>query len=456
MSNQAMGFKETSTTHRSREWVETRLKLITQMAKGNPRCRFNTLAHLLNEDFLEQCFEALKKDKACGIDGMTIEEYKVNIKERLKDLVDRMKAKQYYPQPVRRVHIPRPDGKMRELGIPAIEDKIVQMGIKRILEAIFEVDFSDSSYGFRPNRSCHDALKALDETIMTSPPINVIVDMDIERFFDTVDHKWMMKCLEQRIKDPSLLRLIVRFLKSGIMEGGKYYEVDRGTPQGGVLSPMLANIYLHFVLDLWFERETRKQIKGFAKLIRYADDFVFCLENRDEAEKLGEMLRQRLAKFGLKIAEGKSRVIKFGRKVWEESGRKGEKVETFDFLGFTHYCGKSRRGKFKVGRKTSKKKFRQKITAMNEWLRNVRNSMKQEQWWKILKLKLTGHYRYYGISDNMTELMRFYKESLLLAYRWLNRRSQRKSLTYAQYRQCLANTLPKPKIYHRLYGLASV
>lgn len=213
--------------------------------------------HLLTEDFLKGCFWELKRDKASGIDGVSVKEYEVSLEENTKDLVVRLKAKKYKLQPVRRAYILKSDGNKRGLGIPTVEDKIVQMGIKKILEAIFEVDFIDVSYGFRPNRSCHDALEVLDKTIMTKP-VNYVVDMDIKKFFDTIDHRWLMECLRQRIKDTSLLRLIVRFLKAGIMEEGKFIQIDKGTPQGGVLSPLLANIYLHYTLDLWFEKVVKK------------------------------------------------------------------------------------------------------------------------------------------------------------------------------------------------------
>lgn len=454
VSRDAMGSEETPAIHRDGGWVETKLELITQRAKEDPKFKFTSLAHLLNEGFLEQCFMALKRNKACGIDGVTVEEYEVKLGENLKELVGRMKALHYYPQPVRRVNIPKPDGKMRALGIATVEDKIVQMGIKRILESIFEIDFCDSSYGFRPNRSCHDALEVLDKTIMTRP-INAVVDMDIERFYDTIDQKWLMECLRQRINDPSLLRLIVRFLKAGIIEEGRYREVDKGTVQGSVLSPLLANIYLHFVLNLWFERVARKQLKGFAKLIVYADDFVACFESGESARQFSEMLKQRLAKFGLKIAEGKSRVIEIGRRVWERARREGKNVATFDFLGFTHFVDSTRRGKFKLGRKTSAKKFRQKMVAMKEWLRKVRNLVKREVWWKVLKMKLVGHYRYYGVSGNMQALRKFYILTSRLVYKWLNRRSQKKSYTYEQYHRYIKSTLPKPKIYHLTYALSS-
>ncbi len=433
----------------------TKLESLTLRAREDPKCQFTSLAHLLSEEFLRECFRELKRDKASGIDGVTVQEYEVNLEENLKDLVGRMKAKRYRPQPVRRVYIPKPDGSQRGLGIPTVEDKIVQMGIKKILEAIFEVDFMDVSFGFRPNRSCHNALDVLDKAIMTKV-VNYIVDMDIEKFFDTIDHGWLMRCLRERITDTSLLRLIGRFLKAGVMEGGKYIEVDKGTPQGGVISPILANIYLHYILDLWFEKVVKKQLTEYAQLIRYGDDFIVCFQRGDEAKAFEEMLKQRLSKFGLKIAEGKSRVIGFGRSEWEKARREGKKVATFDFLGFTHYCDKTRRGKFKLGRKTSSTKFRQKMKAVNQWLKRVRNQVTLAEWWKVFRLKLIGHYRYYGISGNMQALRKFSRETSALAYKWINRRSQKKSFTYAQYCNFKKyNPLPEPKIYHLTYTLSS-
>jgi retron-type reverse transcriptase len=275
--------------------VSTKLRSVTQRAREDPKCKFTSLAHLLTADFLKECFRELKKDKAPGIDGVTVREYEAKLDENIGDLVARLKVKQYRPQPVKRGYIPKSNGERRPLGIPAIEDKSVQMALKKILEAIFEEDFCDVSYGFRPNRSCHDALDMVDKTIMTQP-VNYVVDMDIAKFFDTVDHHCLMECLNQRIVDPSLLRIIVRFLKSGVMEDGTYQETDRGTPQGGILSPVLANIYLHYVLDLWFEQEMKKQLNGFAQLVRYADDCAPRSCTRDE----GLAPRSRLAGAGFK------------------------------------------------------------------------------------------------------------------------------------------------------------
>jgi len=319
--------KETSTRHRTGEQMRTKLMSLTQRARREPKCKFVSLAHLLTEDFLKGCYWELKRDKASGVDGVTDKQYELRLEENIKDLVTRLKGKRYKPQPVRRVYIPKSDGSKRGLGIPTVEDKIVQMGIKKILEAIFEVEFLEVSYGFRPKRSCHDALEVIDKTIMTKP-VNVIVDMDVEKFFDNIDRKWLMECLKQKIKDPSLLRLIVRFLKAGVMEEGKLIETGKGTPQGGVLSLILANIYLHYILDLWFEKRVKKELKGFARLIRYADDFIVCFERDKEAKEFGEALKQRLGKFGLRVAQGKSRIIEFGRDVWQKAKKEEKKVAT--------------------------------------------------------------------------------------------------------------------------------
>jgi len=435
--------------------MSTKLSLLTQRARENPKHKFSRLIDLLTEDFLKACFWELKRDKASGVDGVTVKEYEANLEENIKDLVVSMKSWKYRPKPVRRVYIPKPDGKKRPLGIPTVEDKIVQMGIKRILEAIFEVDFSDVSYGFRPNKNCHQALDVLDKVIMTRA-VNNVVDMDIEEFFETVEHKWLMRCLEQRVKDPHFLRLIGRFLNAGVIEEGKRIPTDRGTPQGAVLSPVLANIYLHYIVDLWFEKVVKVQLKGFAQLVRYADDFVVCFQSEREAKEFGKELEQRLGKFGLKIAKDKSRIIEFGRTVWQKAQREGEKVATFDFLGFTHYCDRTRKGAFKLGRKTARKKFIQKMKEMNQWLKKVRNLVELKEWWQVLRLKMFGHYRYYGISGNMPSMKAFYTKALRLAHKWINRRSQKKSYNWSQFLKFVKyNPLPLPKIYHLTYTLSS-
>ena len=439
--------------------VETRLGILTEKARANPKLRFTSLAHFLNEDFLKGCFEEIKrkkgpggKDTAPGVDGLGVEEYGKNLEANLKGLVARMKAKAYRPQPVRRVYIPKPDGKQRPLGIPAVEDRIVQLGIAKILGAIFEADFLEDSYGFRPNRNPHQALGEIDRAIMTKP-VNYIVDMDIERYFDSVPHAWLMKCLGVRINDPSLMRLVARFLKSGVMEDGKLEATDVGTPQGGNLSPVLSNIFLHYVLDLWFEKKVKPNLKGYSKFCRFADDFVVCLERQEDAETFGKLLPERLGKFGLKVSEKKSRVLEFGRTAWKKSQQGGGQVETFDFLGFTHYCDKTRKGAFKLGRKTNSRKLGAKLTAANLWLKSIRNVSKLSVWWPVFCSKVRGHYNYYGVSGNMREMKTFQNKTTRMVFKWINRRSQRKSFTWEEFRCFLRwNPLPQPRILHNLYA----
>jgi RNA-directed DNA polymerase len=447
--------RETTAERGIGEPMSTKLESLTQRARKDSGYKFMTVMSLFTEEYLRECFGELKKGKAPGIDGVAVEEYEANLGENIKDVCVRMRALAYKPKPVRRVYIPKSDGTQRGLGIPAVEDKMVQVWAKRILEAIYEVDFCDVSYGFRPKRGCHEALKALNDAIMTRP-IQYVVDMDIRKFFDTISHEWMMKCLRQRIVDSRFLRLIGRFLNAGVMEDGELIETEQGTPQGGNLSPILANIYLHYVLDLWFERKVKKQLKGYAQLIRYADDFVVCFEKGEEAEAFSKELVERLKKFGLEIAENKSRTIQFGRRAWQEAEAENKKVETFDFLGFTHYCERARRGTFKVGRKTASKRFGQKMKAMNMWLKGIRNMMTLQEWWKTLKQKLIGHFNYYGISGNSKAIARFHWETKKLVFKWINRRSQRRSYNWEQFERYLRyNPLPKPKIYHSLYALSS-
>jgi len=449
------GGRDTSSTHRGGQRKSTKLSSLSGRALENPRVRFSSLAHILTVDFLRECFRELKRNKATGVDGVTVEEYEVSLEENLKDLVERLKAKRYRPKPVRRVYIPKPKGGKRPLGIPAVEDKIVQMGLKKVLEAIFEVDFLDVSFGFRPRRNGHQALNILNETIMRRP-VNYIVDMDIEKFFDSVDHEWMMKFLKVRIADPNILRLIGRFLRARVIEEGKHYEVDKGTPQGGILSPLLANIYLHYCLDLWFEKKVKGRLKGYAQLIRYADDFVICFQMAEEAKGFGKALKERMHKFCLKVSEEKSRIIPFGRYAYYSARKSGRKLATLDFLGFTHYCTRTRRGYFRLGRKTSKAKYRQRLKETNQWLKEVRNMVKLKVWWEALRQKMIGHYCYYGVSGNMPELKSFYEQVVKLAYKWINRRSQKQSYNGVRfYRFLKYNPLPKPKIYHLTYTSSS-
>lgn len=427
----------------------TKLLQISEVSRDNPSYRFVSLTHLLNEEYLAECYRGLKKNKAPGIDKVSVEDYGERLEENLHKLVERMKSWSYRPQNIRRVFIRKAQGGQRPLGIPTVEDKIVQKGISEILKAIFEPNFISESYGFIGGRGCHDALRELSSQI-SQKPVNHVIDADIKGFFDNVDHKWMVRFLEHRIKDKNLIRLVVRILKSGVMEEGRHIKPDQGTPQGGIISPVLANIYLHYVLDLWFKKVLRKELKGYAEIIRYADDFVILVQNKEDLSVILESLKSRLQKFGLELSESKTKVVRFGR----TAGKKDNdgKPGTFDFLGFTHYCGKSRKGYFKVGRKTSKKRYNQKLKEMNDFLRRSRNRYQLRELWHILRLKLVGHYRYYGVSENSRSLENYCVSVERMIFKWLNRRSQKKSFNWRSFKLYLRkHPLPKPKIYVSFY-----
>ena len=436
--------------------TQTKLALISERARREPKCQFTSVAHLLDEGLLTESYYRLGRDRASGIDGVSWKAYGEHLGENLEDLVCRLKAKRYKPKPSRRSYIPKDEHSKRPIGISALEDKIVQRGIVTILEAIYEADFLDCSYAFRSNRNCQQAINVVDKMIMTKP-INHIFEADIRRFFDNVSHPWMMKCLEVRIKDPSLLLLIRRFLKAGYVDGSMFVETDMGTPQGGNLSPMLSNIMLHYVLDLWFERRIRPRVRGLCYLVRFADDFICLVQYRDDARYIAQAIRERFAKFGLELHPDKTRVISFGRYERENAERQNRRANTFDFVGFTHYCDQSRRGKFIVGRKTSRKKFRKRCKEMNQWLKSVRNADKVKNWWPVLGAKLRGHYQYYGVSGNMRSLRRYYFVTIRLVFKWLNRRSQCRSFYWEGFKKYLKHyPLPKPRIVHNIYTLSPV
>jgi RNA-directed DNA polymerase len=434
--------------------METKLMRIAELARSHPDMKFTSLAHLLDEEALKQCHHELPNKKATGVNRTTKEEYGEHLDENIQQLVKQLKTKDYRPTPVRRAYIPKTgSSKKRPLGIPEHEDKIVQRAIAKTLNAIYEQDFLDSSFGFRPNRNCHDALKILN-FYLERRYTNYIVDADIKGFFDNVNHEWMMKFLQHRIKDPSLLRLIARFLKGGYMEKGKLYKTEEGTPQGGLISPILANVYLHFVLDLWFEKVVRKQCKGQAYIVRYADDFVCCFQYEDDAQNFYYALIQRLKMFQLEIARDKTKIIPFGRFASETCRRKGMgKPQTFDFLGFTHYCSKSQNGKFRVKRKTSKKKMNAKLKQCKEWLKANRNKG-IEVILDRLNRSLKGYYNYYCITDNTPTVNNFQDRVRGLLFKWMNRRSQRKSFNWDKFLLFMKKfPLPKPNVKVNIYQL---
>ncbi len=433
--------------------VRTKLHRIAEKARKEPGFKFTSLYHLMNEELLRGCFKRLRNDAAAGIDKMTKEKYAENLEANLSDLVDRLHRMAYIPQPVRRKYIPKPgSAKQRPLGIPCFEDKLVQAGLVRILESVYEQDFIVDSYGFRPGRSCHDALRALSETV-ENKPINHIVEADIKGFFDNVNQEWLMKFLAHRIGDKRILRMVKRFLKAGVEEDGSVTVSDEGTPQGGVISPLLANIYLHYALDLWFEKVHRKSCPGFARLIRYADDFVVCFRYKADAERFHVELGKRLGKFGLEVEPTKTKVMEFGRFAVQNAKRRGERAETFDFLGLTHYCGTKRNGKgFRMKRVTARKKFVAKLKIFKEWLKKAR-ILKIKELWEIAKAKLRGHYNYYGVTDNMRGIVRFGEEVKKLLFKWLNRRGKKNCINWEKFNKMLKRfPLPKPRIRVSMFG----
>lgn len=426
--------------------VQTKLASIAQRACRDREAKFTSLAHLMNKATLEEAFMRLSGTAAPGIDKETKERYGQNLDENLEDLIKRLKSNSYHPTAVRRKYIPKPGSdKLRPLGIPVLEDKLLQTALVMILENIYEQDFLSMSYGFRPGLSCHDALKELSQKIGTKK-VNYIVDADIRGYFDHVDHEWLMKFLQHRISDTKILRLIKRFLKAGVMEDGKHNNTEEGVPQGGSISPLLANIYLHYALDLWFEKVVKVEVKGEAYLIRYADDFIACFQYQETAWRYYRGLQKRLRKFNLEIAEGKTRILEFGRFAARDVKKRGKKKpDTFDFLGFTHYCGKTSRGKFKLKWRTARKKSHAKIQAYAEWIKENRHLPLKEIWQKTNQ-KLRGHYQYYGVSDNWNGLIAYREQVRRLLYKWLNRRSQRRSFNYQEFCQMIERyPLVRPK-----------
>ena len=431
----------------------TKLSLISGHARRDRTFKFTSLAHLLDEEYLRDCYQSLNRNRAVGIDSVSWQEYGANLDENLAQLVSRLKRKKYKPLPARRVYIPKNEKETRPLGIPALESKIVERGITWILESIYEQDFLDCSYGFRPKRNCHQALKQLDALIMFQP-VNHIVEADIKGFFDNVDHDKLMDFIRIRISDTALLNLISRFLKAGYIDNGQLVKSDKGTPQGSILSPMLANIFLHYVLDEWFKTTAKSHARGFCELVRYADDFVCVVRYADDAERIERALKNRFSKYGLEIHPTKSRKISFGHFERENAGKQNRKPNTFDFLGFTHYCDVSRKGNFKLGRKTSRKKFSAKCREMNKWLRAIRNRLKTKDWWEILVAKLRGHFQYYGVSENYADIAKFYKLTVKMVRKWLNRRSQKRKMSWDKFTAYLEHyPLPKPKIVHSFYDV---
>lgn len=446
-SRQQQRCKDTRIVHRNEESVVTKLQRIANKASTDKRFKFTSLFHLMNKDLLLECFTQLRANAASGIDNITKAQYAIDLDANLERLVSRLHQMAYKPQPVLRIYIPKPGShKQRPLGIPTLEDKLVQAGLVKILQAIYEQDFIDNSYGFRPGRGCHDALRALSQTV-EGERINAIVEADIKGFFDNVDQEQLMAFISYRIADKRILRIIKRFLKAGIQEDGKYKASESGTPQGGVISPLLANIYLHYTLDLWFEKRVKREYQGYARLIRYADDYVACFQQVADAQHFMQAMETRLKQFNLEVAPEKTKLLEFGIFAQQKAKVRGERAATFDFLGFTHYCSCSRDGRcFRMKRKTISKRFTVKLIGFKEWLRSNR-TLTTAEIMKTTIAKLRGHFAYYGVTDNSKSIHSFAYLVTRLLFKWLNRRGKRGCYTWEKFTKLLQLfPLPTPRI----------
>jgi RNA-directed DNA polymerase len=422
---------------------------VRERAKRDPDARFSSLAHLLDQDALRRAFGRIRKGAAVGVDGVTKEQYGQGLESNLQGLHERLKARRYRHQPILRVHIPKAPGKTRPIGISSTEDKIVQGATREVLEAVYEQDFLDCSYGFRPGRGAHDALRALNSMVYNEP-ITVILEADIQAFFDSIDRNALLEMLQIRIADPSLLRLVSKCLHVGVLDGEEYTKPDEGTAQGSIISPMLGNVYLHYVLDVWFEREIKPRLAGHARLIRYADDFVMGFELPADAARVQKVLHQRMAKYGLTLHPDKTRLIPFARPA---SGTKGKGPGTFDFLGFTlHWC-RTRRGGWRPGMKTRKARIQKALTAIGDYCRRQRHRSLKEQH-AALNRRLRGHYQYFGVNGNIRSLRTLLHAVTREWLKWLRRRSQRaRRLTWERFHAYLAAyPLPSPRIYVQVWG----
>ena len=429
--------------------MTTKITKINQIAKEKPKEVFTSLYHLINKELLEECFNELDGNKATGIDNISKSEYLINKEENLEKLLIKLKNKSYKPSPARKVNIPKTNGKVRELAIANFEDKTVQLALKKIIEAIYEPKFTDNMFGFRPSRGCHDALRRITIDI-EGHFTNYVVEADIRGYFDNINHDKLVASLKLHIKDPNIIKLVRKFLRAGILEKGKFQIGEYGTPQGSILSPVLANIYMYYLLIMWFEDTIKREFKGFASIINYADDFICCFQNKNEAERFyKELLPNRLKSGGLELAEDKTRIIAFGR--FAIKNCKEDKPKTFDFLGFTHYCSTGKNGKFRVKRKTSSKKFRKKLSEFNVWCKENRN-LKLDTIMITFKKKLIGHYNYFGITDNYYMIHKYEWNMYKTLFKWLNRRSQRKSYTWEEFLQMVKEyNIPKAHICVNIY-----
>jgi len=423
---------------------------VVERAKREPEGRFHALAHLIDVPALGRAYRRQRSDAAVGVDGVTKEQYGQALEANLQDLHARLKAQRYRHQPIRRVHIPKAQGKTRPMGISAFEDKVVQDAVREVLEVIYEQDFLECSYGFRPGRSAHDAVRILKRSV-DQGEVRWIFEADIVSFFDSLDRTELKKMLEVRVADGSLLRLIGKCLHVGVLDGEAVLEPEWGTVQGSVLSPLLGNVYLHYVLDRWFETEVKPRLRGKATLIRYCDDFIIGFEREDDARRVLAVLEKRLGRFGLTLHPDKTRLLPFGRPPLAQQSGKGP--ATFDFLGFTFYWARSRKGYWRMWCKTRRASLRRAKQAIYDWCRRHRHQPVEAQH-AALGRRLRGHFNYFGVSGNFRSLLRLVEATKRAWYKWLCRRSQRKRLNWERFTDLLRQKpLPHPRITIRIWGV---
>ena len=424
------------------------LLMVAERARNHPGERILALARFIDEAALARSYGRLRKDAAVGIDGITVAEYGQNLDEKLRGLHDRMKAMKYRHQPIRRVHIPKGRGKTRPIGVACVEDKIVQGALREVLEAIYEQDFLACSYGFRPGRSAHDAIRALDQAVRRGTA-NFILEADVVSFFDSLDRKKLAEMLRERIADESLMRLIGKCLHVGVLDGEEYSELETGTVQGSGLSPILGNVYLHHVLDLWFEREVKPKLRGEAVLLRFCDDFVITFEREDDAKQVMVALNERMKAYNLALHPEKTRLLEF-RPPHLGDGRKG--TATFDFIGFTMYWQRTRRGRWAMMCKTRRASLRRIIVAVAEWCRRHRHLPVKDQH-AALTRRVQGHFNYFGVNGNIRSLQKLIMAAEKAWHKWLNRRSQRSRLNWERFKDLLRDyPLPRPRIIVQIWG----
>lgn len=425
--------------------ISTRVQRIAELASWTPKRVLNPLSHFIDIDWLREAYRRTRKDGAVGVDGQTAAQYAANLEVNLRSLLDRAKSGRYFAPPVRRVHIPKDDGKTRPIGIPTFEDKVLQRAVVMALEPIYEHDFMDCSYGFRPGRSAHQALDAFRSQAMKMGDCWVL-EVDIRSYFDTLDHAHLRAILQRRVGDGVVQRLIGKWLNAGVLEGGVTRRMEQGTPQGGVISPLLANIYLHHVLDEWFEAEVKPRLGGHAFLVRYADDFVIGFRREQDAVRVQQWLAERFAGHGLSLHPDKTRLVRFGRPKDD-----GPRPQTFDLLGFTHYWARTRRGGWAIKRKTSRLRLRRTLRRIHDWCRAHRHDQIPRQHHTLVQ-KLQGHYEYFGITANSQALRIVWQAAQRLWHKWLSRRSQRAYLPWDRFKKLMAAfPLPRPFLRHSVY-----